>query len=402
MSATYLVHTLVLTPFFASRAFLATFLVALFARLGPSLDVLDSATQQMLQATPPWMTHGATLTVLGGLAALEFAATKNQDARAALNEVDALLKAALSFGVSVALIDSATVEPLQPVLSSVFPALLWAVVPASLVFVMARIRGNALRAVAELDADDALGVQGLLAWGEDCWVLSGFALVVLLPFLAVSLFLLTLLLLFLLHRFVRWMEGHNREACPDCSAAVHPAAPYCGHCGRERPVPLAVGVFGEARRKPAEDLEIHRINLLSARRCPVCAERLAKARPSQECGTCSHRSFASQQELDDYLAVLDQGLPQTMLICLGLGAIPLFGIVPGVIWYRLSLVSAVSRYVPRTLGCLTRVGLNVFNLVMIVFQPVPILGSLTLPIMCFVNYKVYRVALSTSALRSFS
>ena len=89
-------------------------------------------------------------------------------------------------------------------------------------------------------------------------------------------------------------------------------------------------------------------------------------------------------------------------MCLLLGSIPLFGIVPGVIWYRVNLVTPVSRYVPRSVGCLTRSGLGFFNLLLVGFQPIPILGALTLPIMCLVNYKVHCAALRAAAARTFS
>ncbi|MEE2827546.1 MAG: hypothetical protein VX498_00040 [Myxococcota bacterium] len=402
MGASVLVHSLVLTPFFASRAFLATFLVAMFARFGPKLSLLDPATRQILEGTPGWMTHGATLGALGALTVLEFAATKNQDARVFLNEVDSYIKAALSFAVTLALVDAASLGPIEPVLSGPSPLLLWAVVPSSLVFVMSRVRSQFIRVLAELDPDDAIGIQSLLALGEDCWVLGGFGMVVLLPFMAISLFVATLVGLFVLHRFARWLENRDREPCPDCLQPVHPSAPHCGSCGRTRPLPLKIGFFGQPRRDPADDAVEHRMDLLAGHRCPVCAERLPKTTLSQDCATCSHRTFANRQELDDYVAGIHARLPRTLLMCLLLGSIPLFGIVPGVIWYRVHLVSPVSRYIPRSIGCITRSGLGIFNLLLVSFQPIPILGALALPILCLVNYKVHCAALRATADRSFA
>lgn len=67
--------------------------------------------------------------------------------------------------------------------------------------------------------------------------------------------------------------------------------------------------------------------------------------------------------------------------------------MPGIIYYRLSLIASVRRYLPRHVGCLTRWGVRLLNLSLITLQPIPGLGALTLPAMCISNFYIYQAVL---------
>ena len=104
-------------------------------------------------------------------------------------------------------------------------------------------------------------------------------------------------------------------------------------------------------------------------------------------------TFASPQAFDAYLDALAGRLPRTLLICLGLSSIPVLGVVPGVVYYRLSVVSGLRGYIPPLRGCMTRVTVRIINWGIIALQPIPILGALVVPIMCLASYWIYRRAL---------
>jgi hypothetical protein len=399
----YLIHTLVVTPFFASRAFLATLLVALTCRFAPEFAPwLDVDVLKVLGGAPPWFIHDTTITVLAVLAGLEFLATKDADARRLLDEFDGLLKGGASFAVTYGLLDRESLDVLGPHLSGIDPAVLWALVPASLVLAMAWTRKRILTTLSDADMDDALGIGRLVAWGEDLGVVLGSALVVLVPLLALGLFAATLVGLAVAWSAIRWLDRRSHEPCPGCAGPVHPTAPSCSHCGDPLPEPRAVGVFGQARSVPAPERERHRFELAARGRCPRCSARLTKRSPRQSCSACGEVTFADPAALQAHLARLDRQLPRTMAIAFAFSFVPVLGIVPGVIYYRLSLISGLVRYVPRTSGCLTRWGVRLLNLLLICLQPVPIVGAFTLPIMCLVNYRLYRQVLAGSGDRALA
>ena len=286
MGATWLIHSLTTTPFFAARAFLATFFIALACRFAPELaPLVDADVAKLLSAAPAWFTHDVTLVALGLMAALEFAATRDPDARALMNEIDPLLKSGFAFITTYGLLD-ADVSTLQPALSGFHPVALWAFVPAGLVFFMASARARVLRSLHDVDLDDDLGVQKLFVWLEDLFVAGGLLLAVVLPILAVFVFASALVGMFLMQAAVRWLDDRTREPCPSCDALVHPTAPACGGCGEPRAEVRAVGLFGQARSKKAPAPDAHRLDLVTRGRCSACAERLGSRSPEQACGVC--------------------------------------------------------------------------------------------------------------------
>ena len=86
-------------------------------------------------------------------------------------------------------------------------------------------------------------------------------------------------------------------------------------------------------------------------------------------------------------------LPRTLLISAAFGVIPVIGLIPGVIYYRLSLIASLRYYVPRSASMLSRWFARIVTFLMICLQPVPGVGAVTLPLMCLVNYWVYSATL---------
>jgi hypothetical protein len=158
-----------------------------------------------------------------------------------------------------------------------------------------------------------------------------------------------------------------------------------------------VGVFGQAKAIPAADPARHVFDLVARKRCPVCATRLPKQLVRQACPTCGKVTFESTAEFERYLDVLARRLPRTLLVSSALGAIPLVGLVPGVVYYRLNLVAGLRAYLPPLRGCATRWLVRGLHLAVIVLQPVPLLGAVVLPLLCWSTYWIYRRALAGRA-----
>ncbi|MEE8524980.1 MAG: hypothetical protein V3T72_13680, partial [Thermoanaerobaculia bacterium] len=98
------------------------------------------------------------------------------------------------------------------------------------------------------------------------------------------------------------------------------------------------------------DLAAHRLQLLTRKRCSSCGERLKERRLSQSCNACGTRPFTDSRDVEEYLASLRATLPKTLAILLVLSFIPVVGLIPGIIYYRLSLIASLRTYLPRSVG----------------------------------------------------
>lgn len=395
MGMAFLIHSLATSPFFAARAFLATFLVALSCRFAPELaPYIDSDTLKLLSGAPWWLTHDITLGALGLLSALEFFATKDPDARALMAEVDPLLKGGFAYATTAGLVNADEAALLSPALSGFDPVFLWALVPATITVLMARTRGQVLASLADMDGEDDLGVQKLGVWLEDFFVVGGVLIAVLLPLLALAMFFGALGLLVVARFVVAWLDDRVLVPCLNCGQAVHPTAPSCGGCAASMESPVKVGVFGQAKASLAKDLDAHERELVLRGRCGVCAERLGKRSTDQSCELCGTPAFADPAAFDAWLRQLDRKLPLTLGVAALFSLVPLVGILPGIIYLRLNLIAPLRRYTPRTVGCATRWIARAVTVLLILLQPIPGLGAVTLPLIAMVNYRLYRGALT--------
>jgi Zn finger protein HypA/HybF involved in hydrogenase expression len=395
MSAAYVVGTLAATPFFASRAFLATFVTAALARWGAGLPLVgDSQTLELLAGAPAWFTHDLTLLALGGLAVLEFVAARNPDARALLDELDTGVKAAMQLGVALALIPSDSAGLLGvPAVSGLPWELGWVAVVTGVVVGLSRLRAASMRLLRDLDPGDDVGIQGLLAWAEDGWVIFGLSFAAFFPLAAVALFVLSLGALVAAERAIAWLEERGRVPCGSCAHPLHAAALHCPACGVERPEHARIGWLAHPVGRHAEDDDSHGLELVRRGRCPHCAERLPARTRSQVCGACHTVTFDGDAELQRYVAHLDRQLPIALVVCFAFGLVPLLGIVPGVLFGQLWLVSGALRYAPPLPSVGARWVGRLATILLVMLQPVPVFGALTLPLICAARYLLARRAL---------
>jgi hypothetical protein len=260
------------------------------------------------------------------------------------------------------------------------------------------VRNGISAAIQLLDGGGHLGLMRLFRWVEGSWSVIGLTLVVLLPLLAVLLALITIATLWGVRAYVRRREERLKVACTSCATAIHRSAISCPNCHTVNPHPLQVGVFGQATELPATDLSAQRVALLSRHRCPVCATPISQRGVAVSCQACGTVPFADIAALNVYLRAIDQRQPRTLLICALFGLIPVVGIVPAMITYRLSLAASLSGYVPRATGCFTIWGLRLLTLVLLPWQAVPVFGALVVPLIALIGYRVNRQVLISGAL----
>lgn len=399
MSLNSILYTLASVPMFASRPFLAAWLTCVLAKFGTSIPFLGSSdVVETLARAPEWFRSGWMLAVLTALAALEVVAAKRPEVREWLDTIDGWVKSGVAMLVSLAVLDRDTASTIERIHSQGFGVEnLGTAITGGLTFAASSLRQRVFEWLAHIDDDDDIGLQSVLSWVENSWTVLGILFLVVFPVVALVLSALTTLALFAWERRARKRELASRVACTTCSEKILPHATRCHACGTANASMRAVGVFGNPKDGPAESLERQRFDLVARKRCPLCATRLKKRAVQQSCPQCRAVTFASREDFDLYLASLNRRLPRTLLVCFALSAIPLAGVVPGVLYYRLTLVSGLRGYVPPLRGCLTRVVVRLVNFGLIALQPIPIAGAFVLPLMCLATFFIYRSALADRA-----
>jgi len=399
MSLPAILYTLSAVPLFASRPFLAAFLTAVVARWGVSWPWIgDNAVVVALHGSPAWFQSGTCLGVLGVLGLLEVLSAKSPEVQEVMTHVDRALKTAIAILVAFALVDAETKQTLDALQKAGFgfePA--WALVVGGLTYAAAGLRAKLVELVTDADDGDDVGLQSMLAWAENSAAFLGVLFLLLFPLAALVLSALTTLGIWLVRRRAEKAEASSRVPCARCATPILPHASACHRCGLEVDAPAAVGVFGQPKAVRTPDRARHAFELVSRKRCPTCATRLRERAVTQACPTCKKTTFASAAEFERYLAVIEARLPRTLLVSLGLGAIPLLGVIPGVLYYRLNLVSGLRGYIPPLRGCTTKWLVRLIHFGVIALQPIPLVGAVVLPFMCWSTYAIYRRSLTGRA-----
>ncbi|NJP07874.1 MAG: hypothetical protein HC837_20760 [Chloroflexaceae bacterium] len=340
--------------FFGIRPFTAAFLIAL-------QQFLQAYTQQ---TEAPFIGQLWVVIPLALIATTEWGLDLHMDTRDIQRQYSRYVAPLLAFGVTMGYIDAESNATLQ-MLASTVPVLAQStdadgiglalqvgasVTAAGVAWFVGGVRNSLLTTIADMDQDDTLGIQSLISWTENIFVVVGLIVFFVLPFVSILLFLLTWLAFFLMQRYVEHREKQSMVPCSNCQTSMFPSATICAACGQPNAAPRQVGMFGQPRKAVATDRETQRFQLIARKRCPVCATRLKEKGIQQRCPTCGTMTFAHGEQLGQYLARLRRRLPKTLLISFGFSCIPLLGLVPGIFYYRISLTSSLSAYMPAECG----------------------------------------------------
>jgi hypothetical protein len=384
---------------FASRAFLPAFVTALLLRFGPQVPWLAHAgLLPQVRDVPTWFTSDAALVILGILAVLEVVAERFPEAKAVLDQVHDYLKTGMGvltfLGVLSATEQAAVGQVIkQAGLVDYLPAL---AVGAG-VYLATQARGMVVAPLAEADEDDDLGLQGLIRWVEDLWGVLGPVALIVFPLLTLAAFGLAILILVLVERRLEARGERAMVPCASCGEPTLASAPTCPHCHAPAKEPRDVGLLGQPKDRPADPRSLP-YRLVAVKRCPACATRLGRRAVKQTCGTCGHPLMDDPQFARDYISFIDRRVPLVCVVCFLLGLIPVLGVIPGVVYYRLSLVAPFRRYIPPGQGFLLRWGIRLAVVVLVALQWVPVAGGFAVLAMALINYGAYRTAYRKLAL----
>ncbi len=384
---------------FASRAFLPAFVTALLLRFGPHAPVLAGfGLLPRVRDVPTWFTSDAAVAVLGVLALLELVAERVPDAKVFLDEVHDYLKTAIGVLTYLGVLNATDRAAVRGVIDQAgwLDALPVVVVGAG-VYLASKARGAVVGTLGDADEDDDLGLQGLLRWVEDVWGGLGPVALIVFPLLTIAAFGLAAAVLWGVERRFSSRGEKEKVACAGCGRPIHAGALACPSCRAPVKGPQGVGLLGRANGRPA-DVASQPYRLVAVKRCPVCATRLTGRAVKIACGACGHRVVSDADFARKYLAFVDRRVPVVCVVCFLFGLVPVLGVIPGVIYYRLSIVAPFRRYIPRGRGFLVRWGVRGTVLLLVAFQWVPVAGALAVPLMAVIHYLAYRRAYATLAL----
>jgi hypothetical protein len=376
--------------FFASRAFLTAFVMALALRFGNQIPlVAHSGLLARMHGYPSWFTSNACLMVLGVLAVLEIVAQKSGEARRLLHEVDVMLKPALAalsaLGV-VSATDAGFVH--QAVQHAGFESAILPLAAAAGTLWASVARRQVMRAVFDHLGGTSLG--RLISWLEELWVVFGVFLLILFPIFMLAIIVLALGALMLARWRFSALEESKRLPCAGCGALVYPCAIACPSCKLAVARPRAIGFLGQSKAYPASDLARHPYRLAEKRRCPQCATRLAWRHPFKPCPACGHALMGDPSFATQYIGHVGRRLPAVLGICYLISSVPILGMIIGVVYFRIELVEPFYQYLPMGRRMMLSVGITLLTLMMVLLQWIPALGGLAIPVLALISFVAYR------------
>ncbi|MBX2850533.1 MAG: hypothetical protein KTR15_02160 [Phycisphaeraceae bacterium] len=389
---------------FASRAFVSAFAVAAALKFGPDIAFIkNTGLLAQVHSVPSWFTHDLTVTLLGLLALLEIAATKSPDARALLTEVDSYLKSGMAFISTLAVSGVITAndeavmkeiiswqEPVRAGLGENALGVVVAGLTAGGVFVSSVVRRSLLGVLSEADPDDDTMIGGLLSWLEDLWALFGTMLLILFPVVMLLISGVIFTVIALLQWRAKRREEKSKVPCASCGEPMYRSAIACPGCQAANEAVHAVGWLGQSKDKLAQDASTQPVRLTQKQRCPVCATQLEPRRMLQQCPGCGYELFEGEADSKAYLATLDRRYPKVLIVTALLSLIPIVGLIPAIMVYRLRLIAPLRRYLTIARRMPLGIGLRLLFIVLIWVQVIPGVGAVAVPIMASISYGTYR------------
>jgi hypothetical protein len=379
---------------FASRAFVPAFITAMMMRFAP--DYVSWFSEDMVTRasdSPSWFISDISLLIFGLLAALEIAATKSPDLRAVFREVEQYIKPIMAVVTYMGITSMGDIDFIQGATQQAgFADALPALMIGLGVFWIGTLRSGVLGFFIDADEDDDIGVQGLFSWAEDIWAIFGSVLLLVFPIVMLVLIGVVAGLMVLARKRAEAKEEQTKIACANCGEMIYGSAVQCFACQTPTASPNGVSFLGRSLAETTSNPQTHPYKLVEKKRCPVCATRFEKRVLHQRCAACGHELFKDLGFAQAYLARNDARLPVVLIVSSLFSLIPVVGLIPGVIYYRMTLIAPMRRYIPHTRALLLRWGIRILFFFLIMFQWVPVAGGFVVPIMAMVNYTVYRSA----------
>jgi hypothetical protein len=415
MDTNFFYFTVMLIPMLAGRSMVAVFSASflLFLQQNEWLGVLDWFGYQLdegalnvMSSLPDFATDPKFLIVTFILAILEKRISNSPSFQDLWNMHDAKVKGVFATIIAFVMVDETAEQIIKSVtaatnseaasVESVFYSLesVWAAVVGGLTWLLAAIRSSILMFLIETDHDDSMGIRKFISRLEGLMGIFGPLLFLILPIIALSFAGIAFALVGLIKWRVRQVEKNHERPCFNCQHSNHLSALHCGNCDTELTNVCDVGFLGLSKRNVAAgDEKSHIQKLLEAHRCGYCAAKGDSGGVCSRCKTCDRLLFPSKQHALNYLSNMRKKIPLTLAITSVCGFFPIIGLIPGIIFYRLYLISGLKVHVSHSASFFIRLLLRVFFIFLVLFNMTPIFGFVSIPIMAMANYLMYTNAI---------
>ena len=377
--------------FFTSRAFIPAFFTSVFLRYGHLFPTLGDL--EFIQATgsePTWFTSNYTILALGVLSIIEIGATKIPEAQELLDGVHKYSKSGLAALTAAGVLSTRDASFIESTISQAGTFdMVVAGCMAGIVFFFNTLRSGFMDILAMSDPDDDMGIRTLISWFEDLWASFGIVLLLVYPLVILIVLGVVLTLLYLARKFALRKEERSRIPCASCGEMIYACATSCPKCHTDNSHPKDVGFFSQTIDREAQPGKDHEFRLISKRRCPKCATRVEERKVPQTCPVCKNTVLGDPADQQAYIAKVRNRLPKVLGITFVLSLLPVIGIIPGIIYYRIQLVAPFRAYIPAGRGLALRWMIKLIFIILIALQLVPGLGGFMVPIMALISYGVY-------------
>lgn len=391
MDLSSLIYLTGASGFFSSRAFIPAFFTAVFLRYGEHFPWIGS--MEFIQASgaePTWFTSNYTILLLGVLSIIEVGATKVPEAQELLDGIHKYAKTGLAAVAAMGVLGSRDIEFLEQTISQAgVMDMTVSAIFAGAVYFFSTLRAGFMDILAMSDPDDDLGIRTLVSWFEDLWSSFGIFLLILYPLVIITLLGAILGLMFLGRKYAEYKEDRSKIPCPSCGERIYACATSCPNCHTAQPNPKDVGFFSQTIDRPAQPGLAHELRMVSKRRCPKCANRIRERKLPHICPVCKNTVLGSIADQQAYVERVRSRLPKVLGITFLMSLVPVIGIIPGIIYYRIQLIAPFRAYIPGGRGLLLRWLVRILFLLLISVQLVPGIGGFMVPVMALISYSIY-------------
>lgn len=379
---------------FSSRAIIPAFFTALMMRYGGSLPFLgDVEFLQTSGQEPSWFTHNGTILVLGLLALAEVVANKSPEIEEVMESFYKSAKSIMAALTTMGVLSSSEAAFISETVGASQAGVLDSIVSgtvAVVVWIIATLRNLLMEVVMFADPDGSIGLRKLISWFEDIWASVGIIFLFLYPIGMTILILIVVAVMAVMKKLRERREEKSKRPCVACAEPLYPCALSCPSCKAEQKDVQAIGFFGQSLKKPIQDKQAASLALAEKKRCPHCATRLKKREANQVCPGCGATTFSDPAFNQAYIAQVTRRLPKVLGISALFSLIPVIGLIPGVIYYRIALVAPFMGYLPAGRSYALKILLRIALLLLIGLQLIPGIGVVSVPVMALLSYGLYR------------
>lgn len=385
MSLVQIVAILGSIPLFSLRTFLPAFLTALllaYPEYFPGMDKIPPVPEEA------FITRDWVLILLGILSVLEIIGDKSTEIRNLVKNVETYLKPAFFLAIHLSLLDEASTQVLREMQWAAFEPL-WIFLGLGTLAVhwLAGMRKKFISFLEGIDEDDNIYISRITSWLEDSLVLFGFLLLVWTGLLMVVLYAAGItVFVYLQKRYSRKIEQQKLQ-CPHCKEWNLPYAVKCFNCKTSLPRVYSIGVFGQKRKKIADDIHKHRLKLIAHRKCSICGQKLNKNKVYQNCDRCGNPSFEAPT-VPDFLKFQDRMFYKITGLSFLLGFIPIVGFVVSAVIANIFLLSPYRRYLPRGSSFFTKLFIKLTTFLLFLLGIA--LGFIAAPAYIILKYFIWR------------